>query len=148
MTPFRPIHDDKFVKPLVEQICFTFCLHVTDWPMIASIWSSEARYLKVWVKQFGSVHRFSSVFGKINPFSFQSLNFKTVLPSDSVNKHSTSKACNSVNGIKTPVIRCDQVNKDENLIKIRFYPKAGLGLIKNGPLTLFPCWKYSSQELA
>ena len=48
----------------------------------------------------GLEHLSSSVFGKINPFSFQSADLITVLPSVSVNSHSTSKESNSKNGIK------------------------------------------------
>ena len=98
---FLPVQDEKLVNQLVEQMCLTFCLHVTDWLIRASSWSLEAVYLKVWLKQFGSVHRVSSFFGKICPSFDQSTGFKTVLPSDSVKTHSTAKAFNSGNGINT-----------------------------------------------
>ena len=103
-TPFRPVQDDKFVNPFVEQTCLTFCLQVTDWSMRALSWSFEAGYLSEWLKQFGSEHRSSWDAGKIYPSSFQSSDFKTVLPSDSVNSHSTLKACSSSDGIQIETI--------------------------------------------
>ena len=35
LTPCRPVHDDKFVKPLDEHTCLIFCLQARDWAIKA-----------------------------------------------------------------------------------------------------------------
>ena len=75
--------------------------------LFTSICRSEAEYSKLWVKQFGSEHLWSSVGGKMKPSSVHCFGFNTVKPWFSLNSHSTSNACKSGFGriLKVPFAR-------------------------------------------
>ena len=98
----------------LSTVCWTLCqglkwyFEIQMWFSNRTlIWSLEAEYSKLWMKQLASEHRWSSVGGKVYPSCNHWFGFNTVIPWISLNSHSTSKAWYSESGLilKLPFTR-------------------------------------------